>query len=329
MIERVRNTAPIGLLVLATLVGGCASSKHQTATTQAARPAVPWTSERPPQLAERNGTAPPCRAAGLVIADKTVQFAPSGEGGIAVVAIHNNGDRACSLSGRPTARMVKKDGPRQVQISPAASPPTFPYVSYPASTLRQLRPGENAGLTISWANWCDPKILGKPHVPPSAIRITLPHGRGSLSADYNAVPGCFEPGAPSRIGAAVFQPSQVPLRTPWTHALVQAQIPGQPLHGRRGEILHFRVVLHNLSDFSVPFSTCPAYIQQLAPTGKTEAYRLNCAQAHPIKRGRRIAFAMQLRVPADAPTGGNGLFWLLDPFGAQAPEAIARVLIAG
>jgi hypothetical protein len=49
--------------------------------------------------------------------------------------------------------------------------------------------------------------------------------------------------------------------------------------------------------------------------------------ARPIAPGKQLAFAMQIRVPADAPLGGNGLFWALDPFGARGPQAHARVTV--
>ena len=83
-------------------------------------------------------------------------------------------------------------------------------MTYPASALLALRPGEAGDVTISWDNWCDPVIEGKPRVPPSALRITLPGGRGSVDADYNAVPPCLDPSAPSTIGVSPFQPNLVP-----------------------------------------------------------------------------------------------------------------------
>jgi hypothetical protein len=36
---------------------------------------------------------------------------------------------------------------------------------------------------------------------------------------------------------------------------------------------------------------------------------------------------MNIRVPKDAPLGGNGLFWALDPFGAKTPQLNARAVI--
>ncbi len=303
MMERVRNTAPIGLLALAILAGGCASSKHQAVAARAAGPAVPWTAERPRQLAERHGTAPPCRAADLIIADKAVQFAPNGEGGIAVVAIRNNGDRACSLGGRPTVRMVKQGGPRQVQVSPAASPPTFPYVSYPASTLRQaLRPGENAGADRS------PGPTGAIRRSPASR--TSRRGR-SASRSRTAGAACPPTTTPCRVlraGRSVEDRRRgLPAVPGHARDAVDARArpgadPGAAApRARRGGILRYRVVLNNLSGYTGHFTTCPAYVQQLAPAGKIEAHRLNCAKAHPITPGKRGCFAMQLRVTDKRP----------------------------
>ena len=38
---------------------------------------------------------------------------------------------------------------------------------------------------------------------------------------------------------------------------------------------------------------------------------------------------MQIRVPKSAPLGGNGLFWGLDPFGANRLQVHARATIDG
>jgi len=37
---------------------------------------------------------------------------------------------------------------------------------------------------------------------------------------------------------------------------------------------------------------------------------------------------MRIQVPEDAPAGNNGLFWELDPTGAQGPEAVSGLVVA-
>ena len=249
------------------------------------------------------------------------------QGGYAVIPVRNTGTSPCRLTGRPRVRLVKQGGPVQVQRLIAPAPSTFPEVTYPRSSLLALRPGETAAVTVSWTNWCDLKVPGKPHIPPKALRITLPLGRGHLDADYNAVPPCLDPKVPSQLGASMFQTTPVPRGKPWSNALLTATVPGRPLHARRGGVLHYRVVLRNRGTTTARFDRCPAYAEQLVPAGKIESYRLNCGGAHAIAPGKSLAFAMQVAVPRKALLGANGLFWALDPFGAAAPLLNVRVIV--
>jgi hypothetical protein len=319
-----RATLPIALLVLA-LAAGCDSGS--TEKQQAAiGPAVPWVASVPPQLAARAPAKAACRSSELTIPGQ-VKLIARLQGGIALVTIRNTGKRACSLRGRPAARFVKRGGPKQVQRQIPPTPSNFPEVTYPESSLLALRPGEAAAVTVSWENWCDPVIKGVPHIPPSALRLTLPGGRGRLDADYNAVPPCLDPKLPSTIGVSRFQPTLVPSGRFFSDAFLQGSVPGQPLHARRGRLLGFRVVLKNRSHTTASFDHCPAYIAQLAPSGRVEAHQLNCPAAHPIAPGKSEAFAMRVRVPRNAPVGSNGLFWELDPLGSHNPQLHASVTI--
>jgi hypothetical protein len=311
---------------VAGVAAGCSSGSKKQAEPDAR--AVPWTATKPVQVVERTPAAVACRAAGLTVRGQ-VKFVAHLQGGIALVPIRNTSKRACRLTGRPRVRFVKQGGPVQVQTAIPATPSQFPEVTYPASGLLALRPGESADVTISWDNWCDPMIEGKPRVPPSALRITLPGGRGSVDADYNAVPPCLDPNAPSTIGVSPFQPDLVPPAARWTDAFVRASAAGGPIHGRRGGLLRFEVVLENMDNVAATFDRCPAYVQQLAPRGDVEVYELNCKAAHAIAPGKKLAFAMRLRVPKDAPVGPNGLFWELDPFGARGPQLHVPVTIDG
>jgi uncharacterized protein DUF4232 len=321
-----RSRAVVALAVLALSASGCSSGSGPSAKADASGPAVAWTSAKPPEIAERSPVSTPCRGADLHVAGQ-VKFVPRLQGGIALVVVRNSGSRTCRLTGRPVVTLVKKGGPVQVNRAVPTTPSNFPETTYPASSLLALRPGDVGALTISWDNWCDRVITGKPHVSPSAVRITLPHHRGSVSADYNAVPSCVDPNAPSTIGVSVFQPSLVRTGRPWSTAFLTATVPGQPVHAKRGGILRYRVVLKNDSQVTARFTHCPAYIQQLAPRGEVEVYELNCAAAHPIAPGKSLAFEMQVRVPDTSPTGANGLFWGLDPFGSRSPQIHARVTI--
>jgi Protein of unknown function (DUF4232) len=290
-------------------------------------PVVPWTATRPSQLAERTPASAPCRAADLAVHGQ-VNFESYGNGGgIAVLALQNAGKRDCRLEGSPRVRLVKDGGPRQVDKPIQRPPLIFPDTAYPLSTLLAIHPGEYAGLTLTWFNWCDPQIPGKRRIPPSALRITLPHGSGHVDADYNAVPMCSDPKNPSEIGVSPFETAKVKPTGPWTTARVTASVPNQPVSAKRDEMLHFVVVLRNRSQETVRFDHCPSYVQQLVPAGQVEVHDLNCAKAKPLAPGKSEGFAMQLRVPKDAPAGGNGLFWALDPFGAKQPQLHAAATV--
>jgi hypothetical protein len=322
----VRTGGPILLVMLVAVAAGCGSHSKKDAAPSG--PAVPWIAKKPAVLDERAAVSTLCRASDLTIASQ-IGFEALRDGGIAAVPIRNTSTHTCRLTGRPSVRILKKNGPMQVQTAIAPPIAIFPDVSYPDSHILALRPNELAALTIEWDNWCDPLIPGKPHIPPSGIRITLPGGRGSLTADYNAVPGCTRPKDPSNLGVGPFQSPNIVPGTPWTPGLIQATVPDQPVHGRRGGVLRFRVVLRNRSDATVRFGRCPSYMQQLAPAGKVEVFELNCAAAHPIAPGKSLAFAIQMQVPAKAPTGPNGLFWALDAFGARQPSINVRAVVDG
>jgi len=268
-----------------------------------------------------------CRAADLQL-PKQVQFGPQGNGGIALVALRNVGKHACRLTGRVRVRLVHAVPPSQVQKPTPRNTPTFPQVTYPASSLLALQPGQAGVVTVTWNNWCDPQVKGKTRVPPSGIRVTLPAGGGSVIGNYNAVPSCIDPSQPSVLGVSGFQPGLVPAGKPWTNALIRATIPDTPLSTRRGGVLHFRVVLENESSSAARFGRCPAYAEQLAPAGRIQVYSLNC-RGQKIPAHGKLAFAMRIPVPRNAPIGHNGLFWILDAFGGQGPELDVRANVRG
>lgn len=320
-----RAKLAIALAAPLVLLGGCGGSKHAGPTADG--PVVPWISRQPSQLAERSPASTRCRGADLAPTGK-VDFAPYGNnGGIAVLALRNKGKQECRLEGSPRVRLVKHGGPKQVNTPIKRPSLVFPDTAYPVSDLLAIRPGEYAGVTITWQNWCDPQIPGKKRVAPSVVRITLPSGAGHVDADYNAVPPCLDPSRPSTIGVSPFEPAKVKPVPAWTTATVKASVPNQPVHARRGQLLRFVVMLQNLSRETVRFDRCPSYVQQLVPDGQVEVHVLNCAAAKPIAPGKSEAFAMRIRVPKNAPAGGNGLFWGLDPFGAKQPQLNARATV--
>src|SRR4051794_30280314 len=153
-----RSLVAIALVAPLVLMSGCGGAKPAPKFDGAV---VPWTSSQPSQLAERAPSSTPCRAADLAVTGQ-VEFAPYGNGGgIAVIALQNKGKQDCRLEGSPRVKLVKRGGPRQVNTPIDRPPLIFPDTAYPLSTLLAIRPGEYAGLTITWDNWCDPQIPGK------------------------------------------------------------------------------------------------------------------------------------------------------------------------
>lgn len=314
----------ISLAALSVLAGGCGSAKHDAVKVDG--PIVPWTASQPSQLAARTPASTPCRAADLRVTSEVDFEAYGNNGGIAVIALQNKGEQPCRLEGSPRVKLLKDGGPKQVDRPIARPPLIFPDTAYPVSDLLAIQPGEYAGLTVTWENWCDP-TRGAKRVAPKAVRITLPGGSGHLDADYNAVPPCLDATRPSTIGVSPWEPAKVKPVPPWTSAAITASVPNQPVRAERGRLLHFVVVLHNTSRETVRFDRCPSYVQQLVPAGQVEVHLLNCARAKPIAAGKSEAFAMAIRVPNNAPLGGNGLFWGLDPFGSKQPQLNARATI--
>lgn len=316
-------------------IAGCSSV--QATAHPGPEHVIAWDGTVPGQLMARQGpAAAPCRASELRVAGPGFQFAAGASGGVGAVALRNTGPVPCQLTGRPTVRLVgapREPAQRQVDLPPQA--PGFPDVAEPAATLQALSPGATAVLSIQWSNWCVPGAAGsaKPQVPPSAVRISLGRGLGSLDAGYNAVPGCEAPGQPSVIGVRPFAPSPLPATQPWTTADVTAAIqppgdPGTPLTGKRGRLARFVIRLRNASATPVRFGHCPLFAEELAPSGQTEAHLLNCRPAGSIRPGGSVYFAMQIHVPVSAPLGKNGLFWELDPTGARYPEAVAGLVVS-
>jgi hypothetical protein len=331
MRRRTGSAAPVLACVVVALLAGCSSAPRDAATV----PPVPWDGAVPPRLQAGHAVpASPCRASRLRVVGAGFRFQAAIAGGTGTVTLRNAGPGACRLTGRAGVRLVgAAPAPRQRQVELPAEPPAFPTVLPAEETLLALPPGGDATLGVDWRNWCVPRGRGAP-VPPRAVRITLPGGRGSLDAGYNAVPACEARGQPSTIGVRPFQPSPLPSSAPWTTGVVQATIQplsggDVPLRGKRGEVVRFAVVLRNTSAQAVRFDRCPLLVELLAPAGRAEAHQLNCRAATPIQPAGSLRFEMRIQVPPNAPAGDNGLFWELDPTGAQGPQAVSRVAVAG
>ncbi len=338
MTRRMAGIRPAAAL-LALLGTGAVVGCSSTAATAHAPPrhVIAWDGAVPSQLdAQQGALAAPCRASRLRVVGPGFQFVPGAAGGTGAVALRNTGPVPCRLTGRPIVRLVGAPrAPAQRQVDLPAQAPAFPQVLEPAATLRALPPGSTAILSIDWSNWCVPGAVGsvRPQVPPDSVRITLGRGLGRLDVAYNAVPDCDTPGQPSTISVRPFAPSPLPATQPWTTAKVKATIqpfngPGARVTGKRGRVARFAVRLQNDSRTAVRFDRCPLVVEALAPSEPPEVHQLNCRLAGPILPGGSLVFEMRIHVPIDAPLGNNGLFWELDPTGAQGPEAVSGLAVS-
>jgi hypothetical protein len=317
--------AIVAVLVSALLIG--CSSAHQATP---AAPMVAWSDAAPASLRARPvEPAAPCRAAALRVVGRGFRFDPALAGGTGTTSLRNAGRAPCQLTGRPTVRLVGAPrAPAQRQEPAPAQPAAFPAIVPPAAALLALPPGGTAVLGVDWRNWCVPGAgrSPKPLVPPRAVRVTLPSGGGSIDVGYDAVPACDEPAQPSTIAVRPFAPAPLAATPPWTAGQLKASIVGVEAT-RRGQVARFGVRLTNPSSAPVTFERCPLFVEALAPAGGPEPHQLNCAGATSIPPGGSLTFEMRIRVPADAPLGNNGLFWELDPTGAQGPEVVAGLAV--
>jgi hypothetical protein len=311
------------VLVAAAALAGCSSAKHAHSAAM-----VPWADTVPAALQARAAApAPPCQAAALRVVGQGFRFDPALTGGTGAATLRNTGHAACRLTGRPTVRLVGAPrGPEQRQVAAPPQQPAFPTIQPPDATLLALPPGGSAVLGVDWRNWCVPGAgrSPKPLVPPRAVRVTLPGG--SIDVGYDAVPACDNAAEPSTVAVRPFAPAPLATSTPWSNAELKASIvDARP--APRGSTAHFGVRLANVSGAPVPFERCPLFIEALAPSAGTEAHQLNCAAATPIPPGGSLTFEMRIQVPRSAPLGNNGLFWELDPTGAQGPEVVSGLTV--
>jgi hypothetical protein len=269
-----------GALVVAGVLVAAGCGGHGSSGDKRAANLVPWTAAVPAQLrAGDAASAPRCRASQLRVEGKGFVFTAAVAGGTGTATLRNAGSRSCRLTGRPVVRFVGAPrAPRQLQVPLPPRAPAFPDVAPPAATLSALPPGRSAVVSIDWRNWCVPRAArsrGRLR-PPRAVRVTLPHGAGSLEAPYNAVAPCDAPGEPSTIGVRPFQPAPLPAGQPWTTVPVRASILSPsgdppPVHARRGGVARFAVQVRNVSRTeTLRFDRCPIVVEALAPppTGK-------------------------------------------------------------
>lgn len=196
--KRYRIVSLSGVIFTGLVLAGCGAGTHPSSAPTAASGVGMRQTTSPPSPNASIATIPsssqlvvPASVPPCVAKDLSAHGGREGEnmGAHMDVLLSNEGSAACVLKGLPTAvRLVHEEGSvvnTKLTIDPSR------LVQAPVL----LKPhAQNAGdLVLYWNNWCGPAP------GPLQIQITLPGGRGTVSASVNGPPGydyvpqCLQP----------------------------------------------------------------------------------------------------------------------------------------
>jgi uncharacterized protein DUF4232 len=289
---------------------------------------VPWVDERPPTAAAHPPLAAPCLASALHARLFLQGATGSLVGGVTLL---NAGTRPCALVGRPAvsfgAPAAARAKWRVKRLAASTAPPDV--LADPPGSLRALRPGKSASVTVYWSNWCGP--------PPRALRLALASGT-TIAIALARAPRCDAPQAPSTVAVGPFMPAERHLpassRLPLRAAIVGVRPievkPGlRAFRAHRGRPFRYVVALTNAGSRTFRFArtSCPTYIEQVG-LSHAEAYLLNCRPVPSISPNETVRFAMQITIPAQARLGNESLTWELAPRTYDPPFTPAALWVA-
>ncbi len=316
---------------------GVPTAAVSVAVALASSPVVPWRDQRPARAASNPPLAAPCRAREL----HAHLFLQGATGSlVGGVNLLNAGKSACSLLGWPavsfTGAAAARERWRVKKL--AASPAPVDILADPAGSLRALKPGKSATVSVFWSNWCGPgaQPTGGPGTPPDALALHLA-SRTTIHVPLFHAPRCDAPQYPSTITVGPFTPtprylparSRLPLRVAIVGSRAVLIKPGlRAFRVHRGERFQYDVAVTNTGQKPLRFaaSSCPTYIEQLQ-TAMAQAYVLNCGPVARIAPHATVLFAMRLNVPATARHGINSLTWQLAPKTYEAPFTAAALWV--
>ena len=279
------------LLVVPLILAGCfGGSKSEKV--------IPWIADRPnlTRIASRP-LARACRSSDLHASLFLQGATGSLVGGVTLRQI---GRTPCALVGQPSVRFAGKAARRTrwrihtMHVLGGVDPSA---IVLPRSSLRSMRPDEEAFVQMVWSNWCGPdsQPASGPGPAPRAIVLSLPRGGGEFrlrTQDRPIAPRCDVPGWPSNLGVTVFLPAEhYPPDS--THLPLLATIVGVERRQRKevrfrvkaGRLFHYRVALKNVSRQPFQFKSCPVYVEGLAANTREERHVLNC---RPVDHSMRV-----------------------------------------
>jgi uncharacterized repeat protein (TIGR01451 family) len=294
---------------------------------------IPWSGLRAtPIPAPTPPSAPagirPCTSDDLVARFAGWGASPGSDGPLAgALRLGNRSSSSCWLRGVPAVRLLSASGEIPAVTPPmrydaGAGPEMFPFALLPANTPD---PERVAWLTVSWSNWCGADVRPVAIVVRNAqlpeIRVAV-NGIERIDGQAARMPRCDDRGGPALLAAGGFESYERPgpSPTPWVDRGTLEVIADQPLRGRPGELVHYRVTLRNTGAIPVTFDECPVFTQHI-PAGTFIVpqirWILPCAGVPRIDRGQSATFDMEILVPPDAGVGRNTLLW-----GMQAPGVL-------
>ena len=206
----------------------------------------------------------------------------------------------------------------------------------PGRRVDQIAAGDRASSEIYWLReFC--------HEPrPAAMRLSLPHDGGEVTAVTHTTPACAsqtEPAAAGRLSYGFLRRGAHHLLAAYTpEARLEAKISHAHDRVLQGNELHYRVRLESYARGQIQLDPCLPYREQLLEraTGAVVAeqtYVLNCDPSSPApdtpSSGYRNYYAMQLAVPTDLAPGRYDLRWqsVLEPVTSMGRRTV-RVLAA-
>ncbi|HEY5985574.1 MAG TPA: DUF4232 domain-containing protein [Streptosporangiaceae bacterium] len=319
--SRLRTAGPAAAagVAVALAAAGCGSRVAPLAQAGAPAPsispvsergAVPWV-DRPGRFFEpsplparlRPADARPCTAS-------QVRVSPDGGNGggghfYQTFAFRNISQTTCVLRGYPS---VVASEPGKADVT-AADGGFFVGRERPGN----MRPGGSTTLSIETERDC-PARYASPNEFPALIYHTVTvgipgGGHVVINQAFDVLCGLYSG------QFAVAQPPQRYTQSPVTGARASLELPSG---AAAGATLDYVVDLANPTGTDMVLSPCPGYYQGLGSARKG-ILSLNCRAQPRIPAHQTVRFAMQLHVPADAPTGPDNVYWqIATPVGASA-----------
>ncbi len=301
--------------------GPATSHNANRTASQAASGVVPWADLPPGGVPAPAATATLDPSVPLCRADHVrVNFAGAEGGGgntFSTLEVHLlAGATPCRLDQLPTSLTGVPDGGVRESVPLQRSPEPSYIVPILLST-----PADTGRVALRWYSRCD---TATQRHRPVWQHVQIGMGVGLLD---------IQPSTDSGAGLALgcLPSNGAVLTSRFGGDPVPSPEPPDPLRGltvalhappvvRAGTILRYTLTLTNPGRSEVVLRPCPDFVHVFDRI--KDRHRLNCGAAQPIPAGKSEVFAIELRVPADAPSGQARLSWISRTGTIPAPITI-------